>query len=171
MKTRSPFVPFEDRTAIALNRDRSSCETLRSGRSKGDDKSGVDRFDFVKQPTPAYLDLASVGTLVQPSLAARLELEMLDRIGHVNALAVHARLDQRLVQQKTRRPDERAAFAVFSISRLLADEHDLGVLADLLRIRFGSRLSTTDRPDRMPPRDANSQSCRSPAGTALTLMA
>jgi hypothetical protein len=74
----------------------------------------------------ANLYFASVGTLVQPSFAALLKLEMLDRVGDVNATSIHARLDQGLVKQKTRRPDERPAFPVFSISGLLADQHDLG---------------------------------------------
>jgi hypothetical protein len=75
-----------------------SCKTPRRSRSESDDKAWTGRGDFFKQPTLAYLDLAGVGTLMQPSLDAGLKLAMFDRIGHVTALAVHARLSQRLVQ-------------------------------------------------------------------------
>ena len=97
-KNTQSVIHIEDLAAIGLNGDRSSCQTLRCRGSEGDDKLGADRADFVKQPSPAYLDLAGVRTLVQASLAPRLKLEMFDRIGHVNALAVHARLSQGLVQ-------------------------------------------------------------------------
>jgi hypothetical protein len=42
---------IEDRVAIGLNWDRSARKTLRSRRSKGDDKPWTDRLDFVKKPT------------------------------------------------------------------------------------------------------------------------
>jgi hypothetical protein len=58
---------------------------------------------------------------VRPSFSLRLELEMLNGVRHVDALAVHARLTERFVQKNPCRSDERAAFTVFLIPRLLAD--------------------------------------------------
>ena len=98
MKSRSPFATLRTLPRLAPNGDRSSRQPLRRGRAEGDDKPWTYDLDFVEQPSPAYLDLAGVGALMQPSLAARLKLEMLDRIGHVNASAVDARLRERLVQ-------------------------------------------------------------------------
>lgn len=95
-----PVRHIKDRTPIALNRDRASCQTLRSRRSKGHDKPQVDPFDFFPQPPSAYLDLTGVWPLVQSPLASRLEFEMLDRVGHGDALAVDACLYERAVEEK-----------------------------------------------------------------------
>ena len=71
---------IEDCAAIALNRDRSSRQTLCRGYSEGDDEPWAYGLDLVKQPLSAYLNFAGVRAFVQPSLAARLELEMLDGV-------------------------------------------------------------------------------------------
>jgi hypothetical protein len=89
---------IEDYAAIALNRDRSSHQTLRRRCSECDDEPWAYGLDLVKQPPSAYLNFAGVRALVQPSLAARLELEMLDGVGHINAPAIDPRLRERLVQ-------------------------------------------------------------------------
>ena len=74
---------------------------------------------------------------MQPPLPARLELEMLDRIGHVNAPAIDAGLLERLVQKKPGGSHERAAGEILAISRLLADQHDLRVGRSLAKHRLG----------------------------------
>ena len=95
----SPCVcEIEDCAPIALNRDRSSRQTLCRGYSEGDDEPWAYGFDFVKQPPSAYLNFAGVRAFVQPSLAARLELEMLDGVGHINTPAIDPRLRERPVQ-------------------------------------------------------------------------
>ncbi len=60
---------------------------------------------------------------MQSALAARLELEMLDCVGHVDALAVNAGLGEGAVEHLSGRTDERLALQVFLIARLLADKH------------------------------------------------
>jgi hypothetical protein len=96
---------------------------------------------------------------MQTSPTARLEFEMLDRIGHVSALAVDARVAQRPIQQKTRRPDKRTAFAVFSISGLLADEHDLGVCRTFSEYSLGRVFpQRAGRQDAAPRRKPSSRS-------------
>jgi hypothetical protein len=77
---------------------------------------------------------------VQSPLASRLEFEMLDRVGNVDALAVDACLYERAVEEKPCRPNKRATFAVFSISRLLAHQHDLGVRRTLSEYGLGRIL-------------------------------
>ena len=67
---------IEHRAAVALNWDRPSCKTLRRGCSKSDDKPWAYGLDLFKEPAPANLDFAGVGALMQPSLAARLKLDM-----------------------------------------------------------------------------------------------
>lgn len=64
---------------------------------------------------------------MQPSFAPSLELEMLDRVRHIDTLAIPARLDERPVQKKSRRSDERSTFAVFSVPGLFADKHHMRV--------------------------------------------
>ena len=54
---------IQNRAPIALNRDCASCETLRSRRSEGDYKSGIDGFDFVKQPIRQILISPALGRL------------------------------------------------------------------------------------------------------------
>ncbi len=48
----------------------------------------------------------ALGSGMQPLLAAHLIFEMLDRIGNVTAIAVHARLLKAFVQKAAGRPDE-----------------------------------------------------------------
>jgi hypothetical protein len=69
------------------------------------------------------IDLALRRGLVQPPLAARLPFEVLDRVGHVEVLAIHARRLERPVEEPPRRPDERQAFPVFLVAGLLAHQH------------------------------------------------
>ena len=57
-------------------------------------------------------------------LAARLELEVLHRIGDVDRAAVHARLLHRPVHDLSGGADERTANHVFLVARLLAHEND-----------------------------------------------
>ena len=74
---------------------------------------------------------------MKPSFSPRLELEMLNGVRHVYALAVDARLTERFVQEKPGRADERAALTVFLIPRLLADQHNLCVLRTLPEYGLG----------------------------------
>src|SRR5439155_13331338 len=60
-----------------------------------------------------------------PPLAARLPLEVLDRVGHVGGPSLDARLLETAVEQSPRRPHERLPGPVLLVARLLADEHHL----------------------------------------------
>ncbi len=71
------------------------------------------------------------------AFAARLELEMLDRVGDVDRLAIDAGVFQRLVQEMSRRPDERLAREIFLIARLLTDEHEFGARRSLAEYGLG----------------------------------
>ncbi len=56
-------------------------------------------------------------------IAARLPFEVLDHVRHIDLRAVDARFGKSLVEQRSGRADERAAFDVFRVAGLLADEH------------------------------------------------
>src|SRR5262245_5580088 len=62
--------------------------------------------------------------LVDASLAAQLELEVLDRVRHVRGGAIDPGFGERAIQQQARRTDERLTFAVLPISGLLSDQDD-----------------------------------------------
>ena len=53
---------------------------------------------------------------------------MLHDISDIDAGSINPGLLEGVVQQFSRRPDERPALDVFAITRLLANEHDFGVL-------------------------------------------
>src|SRR5262245_26942977 len=73
-------------------------ETARGRRAERHDESGLDRLALDLAPPAAVLDLEGIGFLVQSSLAAWLEFEMLDRIGDEDRLAVQPRFRNRAVE-------------------------------------------------------------------------
>ena len=68
-------------------------------------------------------DLALAGRLVEPALAARLELEVLHRVGYVHARAIDAGFGERPVEELSRRADERTPCEIFLVAGLLPHEH------------------------------------------------
>ncbi len=125
-------------TTMAHDRNWSSDQALRRCCSKRDDELRRYRCDFAHEPhTAAHFDFAGVRALVQPPLAARLKLEVLDRIRHVDARAVHAGLSESLVQDGSGRPHERMSREVLTVSRLFAYKHDLRVGRPLSKYGLG----------------------------------
>ena len=74
-------------------------------------------------PPAAAVDLIGIRLLVQPTLAALLEFEMLHRIGDEDFAAVEPRLGDGAVEHAASGADEGPAFQVFFIARLLAYHH------------------------------------------------
>src|SRR5262249_30621044 len=104
----------------------------------------------------ARANLGSVGLLVDAPLAARLPLEVLDGIGHVDLPSIDARLGERGVEKAARRPDERPAGNVLGVAGLLADHHDarrsMAFAEDRLRSPLPERAALARRglpPDRL----------------------
>ena len=73
---------------------------------------------------------------MDPALALRLPLEVLDDVRDVCGRAVDPGLLHRLVEQPTCRADERLALLVLLVARLLPDEHDLGLRRPLAEHRL-----------------------------------
>ena len=123
----------------AVFRDAEMLPDQRLGgrRAETDDRVGLDKFDFLLDPGPARRDLAGTGLFVDSPAAARLELEVFDRVRDVGLTAVDAGLAQHLVKQLARGPDERAAGEVFLVARLLADEDHAGVRGPLAEDDLG----------------------------------
>ena len=84
---------------------------------------GFTRRNFALDPLVARIDLALRRGLVQAALAAQLPLEVLDRVGDVEVLAIDPRRLERAVEQASRRPDERQSLLVLLVAGLLADQH------------------------------------------------
>src|SRR6266567_1011279 len=93
------------------------------GGPQGDHEFRLDDRALEIVPPPAAFDLVGVRPLVQPALAAQLELEMLHRVGDEHLVAVESRVRQGPVQHTACRSDERLAGDVLVGSRLLADQH------------------------------------------------
>ena len=71
------------------------------------------------------------------ALAARLELEVLHRVGDVGLLPRDAGFVEDGVEDLAGRPDEGLSGNVFLVARLLADEHDFRRLRPLAEHRLG----------------------------------
>ena len=74
----------------------------------------------------ARFDLADARLLVDSSLAARLPVEVLHRIGQIDGCSIDAGLGERVIEHAACRPDKRVAGEIFVVAGLLADEHDGG---------------------------------------------
>src|SRR2546423_1894133 len=65
--------------------------------------------------------------LVKAPLAARLPLEVLYGVRYVDVVALHSGGLERAVEKPSGGADERQAFLVLLVARLLADQHDASV--------------------------------------------
>jgi hypothetical protein len=81
-------------------------------------------FQLLVEPPAVVPDLACSRPLVNAALAALLELEVLDGIGEVDALAIDARISHGPIEQPAGRSHERPAQPVLLMPGLLTDESD-----------------------------------------------
>lgn len=108
-------------------------------RPEDDHQLGRDESQFGHQPGPAREGLAQAGGFVDaplPGLVAG-ELEVLDRVGDVQAVLVDPRVPQGPGEQSSGGPDEGHALAVLLFAGLLADQHHARVRAALPEDRSG----------------------------------
>src|SRR6266550_875751 len=98
-------------------------DRLGSSGTEADDDAWLDDVDFCLQPWAARSDLRGVRLLVDALFSARLPLEVLHHIRHVNLRAVDARLVERAIEQSAGGTDERLPLQIFRVAGLLADEH------------------------------------------------
>jgi hypothetical protein len=82
----------------------------------------------------------------EPSLAPLGEAEVLDRVGHVDAGAIDSGGLETFVQDAPCRPDERLAFEVLPVARLLADQHHPGSRGALPEHGLGGLFPQVARP-------------------------
>src|SRR5207245_1377167 len=98
----------------------------RAGRrsAEADEYLRLDQGQLGFEPRTSGLELVRPWCLMDSALATLLELEVLDRVGDVELLALEPRFGQRLVKHLAGRTDERRALPIFLIPRLFSDEHD-----------------------------------------------
>src|SRR5207244_7685308 len=100
-------------------------QRLCRGGAEGHEDSWGDETELPVEPGPAGGDLGGVRLVVDAPLAARLPLEVLDRVRHVHLLAVDAGRFERLVEHAAGGTDERMTCEVLLVTGLLTDEHHL----------------------------------------------
>src|ERR1700728_4388950 len=98
-----------NRSALALDRNRPARERARGRAAKRHNEARFHRSDLPRKPPAAGSDLAGIRLLVDASLAARLELEMLDCIRDVDRVARNSGFRQRAVEELAGRPNEGAS--------------------------------------------------------------
>src|SRR5205807_1798460 len=118
--------PARRREVAAVLRDPELVAEDRAGRrsAEADEYLRLDQAQLGFEPRTTGLELVRPWRLVDPALAALLELEVLDGVGDVDLLALEPRVGQGLVEHLAGRTDERRALAIFLVSRLFSDEHD-----------------------------------------------
>ena len=97
---------------------------LRRRGAKRDDKLRPCDGELTVEPPAAPLHLIAIRLPVDTLLAARLEFEMLDRVGNKNRGAVEAGLHDGAVERPAGRPHERPPGEVFVVAGLLTHGHD-----------------------------------------------
>ena len=136
-------VRFQNFPALAGDAEGRAKDRLRRGRAQADENFRPNEAQFRLKPGPAGRDIARARFLVDAPFSARLPLEMLDRVGDVNGVAIDFRVDERSIEQLAGRTNERLPVQIFLITRLLAEEHECGLLRafaeDGLGRMFGER--------------------------------
>src|SRR5436190_90275 len=115
-------VRVEQLAAMLGDAELAAEQRLGCRRAEQDEDARLHHLELRLEPGPAGRHLGPVGLLVDPALAARLPLEMLDGVRHIDARAVDSGRLERLVEDPARRAHERLAGAVLLIARLFADE-------------------------------------------------
>jgi len=93
------------------------------GRAQTNDQLRPHDRKFGFEPWSAGGDFGARWLLMDPPLAPLFEFEMLHGIGDVDIRARDSGIDERAIEERTRRPYERTSSEVFAIARLLAHYH------------------------------------------------
>src|SRR5690606_1593972 len=131
---------FLPRAPLPRHPERRPQHVARRDRTQADHHRRPDPRQLALEPQPARTLLRRIRALVQPRLAAALELEVLDRVGHVQAGAVDPVFCQRPVEQLARRPDERMPAQVLLVARLFAHHEHARVVGTLAEHGLRRRL-------------------------------
>src|SRR5262249_287669 len=89
------------------------------------------------KPRTTGADFDCTWFLMDPPLATRFPLEVLDDVGEVNLFAIHSNCGQCLVQHGPRRTHERPPLKIFAITWLFTHHHYLCRLWALAKYSLG----------------------------------
>src|ERR1700704_1939214 len=132
--------PLDELATLQSHTEVAAEQRLRGGGAQEHEEVGLHHRDLGIEPGATGVDLGGIGLLVQATLALWLPFEVLDGVGDIDAAAIDPRLLERLVEDTSGGADERFAFLVLAIARLLSDEHDLGVLGAFAEDGLGAGL-------------------------------
>src|SRR5258708_31583565 len=140
------LVERQDFPAQAIDGDGLSRQAARGSGAERDDELGIDQRTLDVVPPFTAFDLIGVGPLVQATLAARLEFEVLDGIGDEDRLAVETGFGNGAVEHAARRSDKGMAGEGFVVSRLFAHHHQGGVFRAFARHDLSTELLAPTAP-------------------------
>src|SRR5438876_77665 len=115
-------------------------QRLGRGSSQQNEVLWLDRGDLGIERWPAGIDLGGVGLLMQPALALRLPLEVLDGVRDIHLAPVDSRRLECVIEHAAGGSDEGLAFPIFAIAGLLAHEHHPRVLGAFAEDGLGGAL-------------------------------
>ena len=98
---------------------------MRSRRAQTNDQARPDNGELCLKPRLASDDLGGRWFLVNPPLAALLELKVFYGVGHVDFRAVDSSIGESAVEKCARGANEGASSQILSVARLFPDQHNL----------------------------------------------
>jgi hypothetical protein len=121
-------VGFHGSAAVTSDPDLRAKQRLSRGCAEQDDRGWLYNRELGPQPRQAGVHLPAVGLLVDATLSADLEAEMLHNVRDVGIAGRDSRPVEPLVEDPAGRTDERVALDVLAVPGLLADQHHGGSL-------------------------------------------
>src|SRR5438105_15078642 len=112
--------PLDELTALRADAKIAAEHRLGRSRPEQHEDPWLDERNLGVEPRPAGTDLRGVRFLMQASLSRGFPFEMLDRIGDIDAGAVDACGNKRLVKQAAGRTNEMLAFDIHAVPWLIA---------------------------------------------------
>ena len=115
---------WDERASMRRHLELRVDHRLRRCGAETDDHTRPHERNFGIEPRATRCNLGRVWFLVDPALAARLPLEMLDDVGDVGLFAIYPGVFERIVEKLAGRTNKRFAGQIFFVARLLADKQD-----------------------------------------------
>src|SRR5262245_42546676 len=118
---------LDEFTAVLSHTEGGTEKRLRGSRTEADYRLRLHDRQLDVQPRTAGSDVLGPRLLVNAPLAARLPVEMLHDVGHIDLLPIDPRGVERAGEQLAGRADKRPADSILLIAGLLTDEHESGL--------------------------------------------
>ena len=115
---------FHRHAAFLHHAERGAQKGLRGRGAKAEDDARANDRDFIGEPREAGVNFGAVWRLVNTTfrLCFARPLEVFNRVGDVDIVAIDARRFERAIEKPARGPDEWTTGAILCVSRLFADD-------------------------------------------------